>query len=115
MKVKEKVLKRRFIEFLKRKFKDSFIYSPPNVPAVRMAGIPDLLCLIKGKFYAIEFKVYPNRPTRLQLKTLRDIHRAGGEALVITLKKDGEIRIERVYGDSLFEYYPAIFEDFCER
>lgn len=47
------------------------------------SGTPDILVCIKGRFVGIEAKAGKGKPTQLQLNSLRDIHRAGGVALVI--------------------------------
>jgi hypothetical protein len=46
-------------------------------------GTPDILACLGGKFVGIEAKAGRGRLTQLQIKSLRDIHRAGGSALVI--------------------------------
>jgi Holliday junction resolvase len=47
------------------------------------AGIPDIICCYKGRFVALEVKRSDGQPTKLQLKTIRDIRRAGGQAYVV--------------------------------
>lgn len=47
------------------------------------SGTPDILACINGRFVGIEAKAGKGKPTQLQLNSLRDIHRAGGAALVI--------------------------------
>lgn len=47
------------------------------------SGTPDILVCIKGRFVGIEAKAGKGKPTQLQLNSLRDIHKAGGVALVI--------------------------------
>ncbi|HZJ99722.1 MAG TPA: hypothetical protein VFC79_06935 [Tissierellaceae bacterium] len=42
-------------------------------------GTPDLLCSIKGKFYALELKVGNNKPSNAQLIHEISIKRSGGE------------------------------------
>ena len=46
-------------------------------------GTPDILACHKGRFIGIEAKAGKNKPTTLQIKSLRDIEAAGGLALVI--------------------------------
>ncbi len=57
------------------------------------SGIPDLLICCKGKFIGLEVKAAGGKPSDLQLKTIRDIRKAGGIAATI---------------------YPDQFEDFKE-
>lgn len=47
------------------------------------SGTPDILVCINGRFVGIEAKAGKGKPTQLQLNSLRDIHRAGGVALII--------------------------------
>ena len=47
------------------------------------AGIPDVICCHKGKFYGFEVKTDTGQPTELQKATIRKIQNAGGEALVV--------------------------------
>ena len=47
------------------------------------AGIPDVICCYKGRFVAFEAKMPGNKPTALQLQTIRKIQAAGGEAEVV--------------------------------
>jgi hypothetical protein len=48
-----------------------------------VCGIPDLIGLINGKFFALELKVGYNKATNLQLYTLNQIIKAGGLAYVV--------------------------------
>ena len=47
------------------------------------AGIPDIIVCYRGRFIAFEVKVGTNKPTILQERTIRQILRAGGYALVV--------------------------------
>lgn len=46
------------------------------------AGIPDIVCCIKGRFIGIEAKDYGNGPSELQLAHGRQIEKAGGIFIV---------------------------------
>lgn len=46
-------------------------------------GISDKLACVQGRFFAIEVKAGDNMPTALQIKYLREVHAAGGCALVV--------------------------------
>lgn len=46
------------------------------------AGVSDLLCCIQGKFVAIEVKIHPNKPTKLQEKFFEEVRECGGVAIV---------------------------------
>lgn len=47
------------------------------------AGIPDIICCRKGRFYGFEVKTQDGKPTELQKSTIRKIRNAGGTALVV--------------------------------
>jgi len=52
------------------------------------AGIPDIICCIKGRFVAFEVKQPSGRLTKLQEITIQRIQRAEGKAFVVTSVKD---------------------------
>ncbi len=69
------------------------------------AGIPDIICCVRGQFVGIECKAGSNRPTALQARELRAISEAGGITFVVNedaieelwqqlvlLRDDGDIR-----------------------
>ena len=47
------------------------------------AGIPDIICCYRGRFYGFEVKTETGRPTELQKATIRKINRAGGTAAIV--------------------------------
>ena len=48
------------------------------------AGLPDIICCIKGRFVAFEVKAASGRLTKLQEATMRKIRDAKGEAFKVT-------------------------------
>lgn len=46
------------------------------------AGVPDILACLGGRYVAIEVKADNGHPSPLQLHNLREIHRAGGLAIL---------------------------------
>lgn len=48
------------------------------------AGIPDLLVCYEGRFYGLEGKIPPNKPSRIQAEVLREIRHAGGVGAVFS-------------------------------
>jgi Holliday junction resolvase len=52
------------------------------------AGVPDILCCIKGKFIGIEVKTETGRASPLQLANIELIKQAGGEAAFIRSIED---------------------------
>jgi len=57
-----------------------------------MPGIPDIVGVARGKFFAIEVKSAKGRPTKMQLAVHTLIEDAGG---VIAIVKPGEVDIEQ--------------------
>lgn len=53
-----------------------------------MAGLPDLICCYKGRFFGIEVKQPGQRPTPRQVFVHSLIKRAGGEVVVATCVED---------------------------
>jgi hypothetical protein len=60
-------------------------YFMPAMGSFGKSGIPDFVCSVGGKFFAIEAKAdaHKNPPTELQYKNIREINESGGVALVI--------------------------------
>lgn len=54
-----------------------------------VAGTPDLLCCVNGRFIAIEAKVYGKEPTAIQRIQLNKIAAAGAITVVITERDYG--------------------------
>ena len=52
------------------------------------AGLPDIICCIKGRFVAFEVKTASGRLTKLQEATMRKIKAAKGEAYKVTSIED---------------------------
>lgn len=59
------------------------------------AGIPDIICCIKGKFVGIEVKDGTNTPSELQLAHIRQIRKAGGIGFVSYSVKDVQEQLKK--------------------
>jgi hypothetical protein len=60
-----------------------WFYSPQAGP-FGVAGIPDRVAVVGGLFLGVECKADKSKkPTRLQLKCMRDIEAAGGKCFVV--------------------------------
>jgi len=57
------------------------------------SGIPDIVCCVRGKFFAIECKAGDNKPTALQHKEIDSIRRARGLALVVNETNIEDVRV----------------------
>lgn len=65
----------------------AFIFKIHGGPQM-MAGLPDLICCYKGRFFGIEVKQPGQRPTPRQVFVHSLIKRAGGEVVVATCVED---------------------------
>lgn len=69
-----------------RKYLDAigcWYFFPPGNGYGR-AGIPDIVICWKGRFYAPELKVHPNKPSKYQEREIAGINLAGGNSFVVT-------------------------------
>jgi len=76
----EKKVKNAIVKILKE---HQVYYFYPSTGGYGASGVPDLVCCVSGKFFAIECKAGNNKPTPLQEKNIADIKAAGGTAIVI--------------------------------
>ena len=52
------------------------------------AGIPDIICCIRGRFVAFEVKTHTGKTTKLQEHAIRKITECGGTATVVRSLED---------------------------
>ena len=52
------------------------------------AGIPDVICCYRGRFFAFEVKVPGNKPTEIQQATIDRLKQAGARVFVVNSVKD---------------------------
>mgnify|MGYP000852614071 FL=1 len=58
------------------------------------AGLPDIICCIKGRFVAFEVKTPSGRLTKLQEATMRKIRDAKGEVFKVTSVEDVKVILD---------------------
>jgi hypothetical protein len=58
------------------------------------AGLPDIICCIKGRFVAFEVKTASGRLTKLQEATMRKIKAAKGEAFKVASVGDVKVILD---------------------
>jgi hypothetical protein len=58
------------------------------------AGLPDIICCIKGRLVAFEVKTASGRLTKLQEATMRKIKAAKGEAFKVTSVGDVKVILD---------------------
>jgi hypothetical protein len=84
--------KRKVLAYLKKTYPNAWVYKCSDK---FIAGIPDVLCCIQGRFIAIELKILPNKPTNLQIYVLELIRKAGGAVGVAYSINDVKNILER--------------------
>ncbi|NFL43189.1 VRR-NUC domain-containing protein [Clostridium botulinum] len=57
-----------------------------------VAGIPDIICCIKGRFVGLEIKAEGGHPSALQLRTVDLINASGGVAIIVYPKDLEELQ-----------------------
>ena len=58
-------------------------YAMPIGTGYGNSGVPDFLCCLNGKFFAIEAKAGKGQATALQLKNIKAIIESGGDAWIV--------------------------------
>jgi Holliday junction resolvase len=76
----EAKVKKKVVDLLK---KHGAYYFYPVTGGFGRSGVPDVVCCLHGKFFAVECKAGSNKPTPLQLAEIHKIQQAGGTAFVI--------------------------------
>ena len=71
-------------------------YYVVNVMKAGRAGVPDLICCVKGKFVGLEVKAPGGAPSELQKANLKMIHRSDGIAGVVMSVEDVEKLIRSI-------------------
>ena len=77
----EKVLQTKILRHLRSLKQSWWVKFPAGMYGI--IGVPDILGCLSGQFYAFEVKFAKGKPTKLQLKTIDLINRAGGRAFVV--------------------------------
>lgn len=80
MSTPEKRVKDKVKAMLKEKGAYFFM---PATAGFGKSGVPDIVACLDGKFWGIECKAQPNKPTALQIKNLEQIHETGGVAIAV--------------------------------
>lgn len=75
----ESNLQRKVLNYLRKTYPDMFIWKASDR---FIAGIPDIMCIYKGRALGIELKVGYNKPTALQAETHKQMRNAGATVVV---------------------------------
>lgn len=88
-------LQSRIQKALKDKYGKDIWLAKIYVGPFQQAGIPDLLCCVRGTFVALEVKMPGEWPSRIQEKTMADIGTAGGYAKTVWSVEDALDAVEK--------------------
>ena len=89
--IKEATIQRNIVRYLKGL---GAWYLKVHGSPYQRAGVPDLLCCHKGRFYAFEVKRPGEKPTPIQSHELEEVETAGGIATVVTSVEDVQVLME---------------------
>lgn len=67
-------------------------YFFPATYGMGRSGVPDIVCCVSGKFFAIECKAEGGKPTPLQLNEIAAIRKSGGIATVTGTNAAEQVR-----------------------
>lgn len=72
----ESVLQRKIQKYLKDNLPNAVVWKNHG-NQYSVIGLPDIMCVYKGKIICIEVKIQGNKPTKLQEVTLQKLKEAG--------------------------------------
>lgn len=77
-------------EYIEKVFPEAFVWKAA-AGAYSRAGIPDICCVINGRYYGLEVKrPFIGELTKIQKKTIKQIRAAGGVAEVVCTIKEAK-------------------------
>lgn len=85
----EKAFRKKFIKKFVAEHPGCWIHTPREM---FRSGIPDLLAVFQGHAFAFELKIQGNKPTPIQIATIKDLDAAGAYARFVVQMKDGVVR-----------------------
>ena len=88
----ETQLKVKVLKWLKAEYPKGFFYKTSDKFT---AGIPDIICGIRGRFVAIELKAPGGKATKLQLYAMKKIAAAGGLVMICNSLEDVQDTLRR--------------------
>lgn len=91
----EKHYQKKIIARIREIFPDAFVWKASAGP-YSMGGIPDVCCVIHGRFYGFEIKrPFFGKATALQEQAAEKIRKAGGVAEVVSYPREVESILEK--------------------
>lgn len=87
---RESYFQKRIMCWIEKNIPGAFVWKAAAGPYSRQ-GIPDVCCIINGKFFGLEVKrPFVGKATGIQLETIKRIQEAGGTAGLVSFEKDVE-------------------------
>lgn len=88
----EGYFQKKIKEYIEKRFPEAFVWKAAAGP-YSQAGIPDICCVINGRYYGFEVKrPFIGEASEIQKKTIKEIRAAGGVAAVVcTIKEAKEV------------------------
>jgi len=93
----ENTLQRKIQKYLKDNLPDAVVWKNHG-NQYSVIGLPDIMCVHKGKIICIEVKIPGNKPTKLQEVTLQKLSNAGAITGVAYSIEDVEKIINKIGG-----------------
>lgn len=93
----ENTLQRKIQKYLKDNLPDAVVWKNHG-NQYSVIGLPDIMCVYKGKIICIEVKIPGNKPTKLQEVTLQKLSNAGAITGVAYSIEDVEKIINKIGG-----------------
>lgn len=81
--MKEKVFEDKHVKPFLKNLPKCWFFKVHGGSIFQVAGIPDIIGLVNGKFIALELKAETGKPSDLQLRNLKLISNAGGYARLV--------------------------------
>lgn len=93
----ENTLQRKIQKYLKDNLPDAVVWKNHG-NQYSVIGLPDIMCVYKGKIICIEVKIPGNKPTKLQEVSLQKLSNAGAITGVAYSIEDVEKIINKIGG-----------------
>ncbi len=100
----ESTLQRKIQDYLKKKLPGAYVWKNHG-NQYSVIGLPDLMCVYKGKIVCIEVKVSGNVPTKLQEVAIRKLTDAGAICCIAYSIEDVEkmLKTNKLLGGNEYE------------
>ena len=92
---KEKLFQTKIINYLKD-IENGFVWKEQSGYGYQISGLPDVCCIIGGRFYGFEVKrPFIGKVSPIQRERMEEIRKAGGVAEVVSYVDEVKVILER--------------------